>query len=193
MIQAMARAFVSLLERQGAIRPEEREVYIYGCDIALYTIISTLALLAVGASLGRPRETVICVGIFYLNQSVGGGYHADTHLRCFITMAAGLLVFILSFSLPLPPAAYMIFGYLSLMILYGIPLVLHKNKSYLIRHREKLIRQSRLVILLQIAVFSLALIRPGGGGMPHAFGMTLTLCAVSRLAAKRINNMETST
>ena len=67
--------------------------------------------------------------------------------------------------------------------------VLHKNK---IRHREKLIRRSRLVILLQIAVFSLALIRPGGG-MPHAFGMTLTLCAVSRLAAKRINNVETST
>lgn len=73
MIQATAKAIVSLFERRGAIRPDEREVYIYGCDIALYTLFSTLGLLALGAALGRLRETALCVGIFYMNQSFGGG------------------------------------------------------------------------------------------------------------------------
>ena len=191
MIQATAKAIVSLFERRGAIRPDEREVYIYGCDIALSTLFSTLGLLALGAALGRLRETALCVGIFYMNQSFGGGYHADTHLRCFVTMAAGLSVFILSLSLPLPPITHIISGYLSLVLLYAVPLVLHKNKAYLARHKQKLIRRSRLITLLQAMALSLAWILPGGG-IVQAFGPALTLCALSRLAAKRAQQSETS-
>ena len=187
MIQATAKAIVSLFERRGAIRPDKREVYIYGCDIALYTLFSTLGLLALGAALGRLRETALCVGIFYMNQSFGGGYHADTHLRCFVTMASGLLVFILSLSLPLPPITHIISGYLSLVLLYAVPLVLHKNKAYLARHKQQLIKRSRLVTLAQFSIFLLAGLLPGSG-MAQVFGSALALCSVSRLAAKRVQH-----
>ena len=182
MIRAIAKAIVTRLERHGAIRPAERDIYIYGCDTALYTAISTLGLLALGAGFGRLWETVVCVSLFYLNQSFGGGYHADTHLRCFLTMAAGLVIFMLSFYLPLPQGIAILAGYLSLTALYAIPLVLHKNKAYLTRHKEKLIRRSRRISLLQTAVFSLILIHPVSR-IIHAYSAALTLCMVSRLTA----------
>lgn len=182
MIRAMVKAIVARLERHGAIRPAERDIYIYGCDTALYTAFSTLGLLALGAGFGRLWETVICVSLFYLNQSFGGGYHADTHLRCFMTMAAGLVIFMLSFYLPLPQGISILAGYLSLTALYAMPLVLHKNKEYLARHKEKLVRRSRRISLLQTAVFSLLLIHPDSCVI-HACGAALTWCMVSRLTA----------
>lgn len=119
MMKDAAKVIVSLFERQGAIRPDEREVYIYGCDIVLYTLISTLGLLVLGTAFGRLLEAVLCVGIFYINQSFGGGYHADTHMRCFVTMAAGLLIYILSLSLLLPPMVYWVCGFLATAFLSG--------------------------------------------------------------------------
>lgn len=187
MMKDAAKVIVSLFERRGAIRPDEREVYIYGCDIVLYTLISTLGLLVLGTAFGRLLEAVLCVGIFYINQSFGGGYHADTHMRCFVTMAAGLLIYILSLSLLLPPMVYWVCGFLALVLLYAVPLVLHKNKAYLARHKQQLIKRSRLVTLAQFSIFLLAGLLPGSG-MAQAFGSALALCSVSRLAAKRVQH-----
>ena len=92
----MAKAIVTRLERHGAIRPAERDIYIYGCDTALYTAISTLGLLALGAGFGRLWETVVCVSLFYLNQSFGGGYHADTHFRCLLILLFTFSLFLLT-------------------------------------------------------------------------------------------------
>ncbi len=187
MMKDAAKVIVSLFERRGAIRPDEREVYIYGCDIVLYTLISTLGLLVLGTAFGRLLEAVLCVGIFYINQSFGGGYHADTHMRCFVTMAAGLLIYILSLSLLLPPMVYWVCGFLALVLLYAVPLVLHKNKAYLARHKQQLIKRSRLVTLAQFSIFLLAGLLPGSG-MAQVFGSALALCSVSRLAAKRVQH-----
>ena len=178
----MAKAIVARLEKHGTIYPAERDIYIYGCDTALCTAFSTLGLLSLGAGFSMLWKAVICVSLFYLNQSFGGGYHADTHLRCFLTMAAGLVIFMLSFYLPLPQGIAILAGYLSFTALYAIPLVLRKNKAYLTRHKEKLIRRSRRISLLQTAVFSLILIHPVSR-IIHAYSAALTLCMVSRLTA----------
>lgn len=182
MIRAMAKAIVARLEKHGTIYPAERKIYIYGCDTALYTVFSTLGLLALGAGFSMLWEAVICVSIFYLNQSFGGGYHADTHLRCFMTMAAGLAIFSLSYYLPPMQGIDIFAGYLSLTALYVMPLVLHKNKAYLSRHKEKLIRRSRKITLLQIASYSLILIH-SVSRIIHAYSAALTLCMISRLTA----------
>ncbi len=183
MISSMAGAIVRLLEKQHAIDPKQREVYIYGCDIALYTLISTLSLLMIGFVFGLFLETLICIAVFYLNQSLGGGYHADTHMQCFLTMAAGLLAYILSFSFLLCSVVYIILGYLSLLILFSFPLVLHKHKAYLIRHKNKLIMRSRISTSLQLVFFSLIIIL-SVSSLVQSFASAFTLCAASRLAAK---------
>ena len=102
MIKRIAEGIVSYLERHNAIDVENRDVYVYGCDIAVYTIASTIGLIAIGAGFGYFIETLELIFVFYTNQTLGGGYHAPTHLRCFITMATGLLAYIATFSFQIP-------------------------------------------------------------------------------------------
>lgn len=66
---------------------DQRITCIYGCELWLYTILSTLGLLILGVFLQSFWEAVIIIFIFYNCQSTGGGFHASSHMRCFLTMA----------------------------------------------------------------------------------------------------------
>lgn len=181
MIMAMASAIVSFLERRNAIRSESREVYIYGCDIALYTFLSTAGLLIIGALAGRLWETTVLVTIFYINQSTGEGFHASTHMRCFITMTIGLLIFVALLLLPLNSMVIGCIGLCSCVILDCFPLVLHKNKRHLISKSGTLIRRSRIAVIVQ------AMVLLGGLAVNFALAKTIAfsmlLSAASRCTA----------
>ena len=179
MIQKIAEIVVSYLERYNAVRPEDRDVCIYGCDIAVYTFLSTVGLLLIGAGFDRFFETVILVAIFYLNQTMGGGYHASTHLRCFLTMAVGLLIYIATFSLFIPVWFHATLGFGALAVLLTVPLVLHKYKQYLILQKEKLILRSRLVLAAETVTFG-AILLLGNYLLIHACATSLVLSAISR-------------
>ena len=103
----------------------------YGIEAFLYTFMSTGLLLALGAMLGMLLPACVIITVFYVDQTVGGGYHTSTHLRCLLTMAAGLCAGLGLTRIPLSPAGYWLAGMLCCGILYTIPLTLHPNKAYL--------------------------------------------------------------
>lgn len=78
-----------------------RLLCIYGCEVWLYTVLSTLGLLMIGLLTNSVLETIIIITIFYLCQTNGGGFHATTHLRCFLTMTLGLLIGLMFVRLPI--------------------------------------------------------------------------------------------
>ena len=78
------------------------------------------------------------ISIFYTCQSSGGGYHASTHLRCFLTMCAGLLAGLGFSLLPCPLLA---------LAVLAVPLTLHPNKQYLLENKKALILRSALSCL----------------------------------------------
>ena len=143
---------------KGFIREEEREIYEYGFDITLYTIWSTAALLLLGIVLRRFVPTAIIVFGFYLFQTTGGGYHANTHLRCLTGMIAGLL-FALSLEF-FQEKAVLLWGLyiIGVLLLLAFPLVLHPNKKYLENQRKRLTIRS-LAVTIITAVAALLLIR----------------------------------
>ena len=59
-----------LLEKNDG---QQYEICKYGCEIWLYTLISTLGLIHIGRLMGFMLETVVIVSVFYLCQSNGGG------------------------------------------------------------------------------------------------------------------------
>lgn len=93
MMQWIAEKIVAALDRQGVLRHSSKEVYVYGFDIAIYTFVSTLGLFFIGWIGGKPWETILLIALYYTNQSAGGGFHASSHLNCFLSMAAGLSYF----------------------------------------------------------------------------------------------------
>lgn len=138
--QRLATAVMSDSDNKG-----QREIYAYGCELLLYTIISTLGLLLIGIAIGKLFETSVMIAIFYLCQSNGGGYHAATHMRCFLTMVSGLFIALLLISIPLSNGFYVVILLLSVVTLVAFPLYLHPNKRYMVNQTSELVTRSRLI------------------------------------------------
>lgn len=112
-----AEMIVRALEKRTIIPAADHEVYVYGFDAALYTFLSTAGLVLIGCVLGQGIETLIIISLFYVNQTLGGGFHASTHLNCFITMVLGLLGCLATFLLPFNQWVYCILGTVGLMFM----------------------------------------------------------------------------
>lgn len=167
---------------------ELRKVYAYGCELFLYTIISTLGLLMIGSATNRLYNTVIVIIIFYLCQSNGGGYHATTHTRCFLTMSVGLLFSLLLIHADLSRTFYVALLLLSTVALMAFPLHLHPNKHYMSKSIVKLTVRSRLITVC--IVFCIIVIYAcTSNQIIHSGSVALFVSALSRLYACLGNDM----
>lgn len=182
MIAPIAIKLTNWLRKYVSMSEDEFEVYQYAFDIALYTIFSTAGLLCIGILANYLLPTVICISLFYLNQTFGGGYHAHSHGRCFMTMVLGLLTYLLLLSFR--PDLYIccIIAVFSFCILMAKPLVLHENKQYLECKRKKLETRSRTIIFIEMIVFGLFLYCNNSEFL-MSVSLSLLLCAISRIVA----------
>ena len=180
-MRQISEYIVKLFEKRGVIcaSAEERKVYIYGFDIAIYTFFSTLGLFFIGWMAGRPIETTLLIFLYYINQSFGGGFHASSHLMCFLTMVLGELLFLASFLLPYSPFTCSGISVISLLFMWTHPLVLHPNKSYLKKKAPQLIKHSRQILLVEIALL-IVFILLNVPAIIQTISLTLLLSAISR-------------
>lgn len=180
MIKRIANALLNFLAKHGNIVPEHREVYLYGLDLLLYTLLSTIGLIGLGFLCGKPLESILIILLYYVNQTLGGGFHASTHLKCFITMVLGLLGCLATFLLPFDQWVYCVLGVVGLVLMMKHPLVLHKNKEYLQTKQDIFCKRSRAALLVQgICLMAIALW--GESIYLQAFCVALGVCAISRL------------
>ena len=173
----------------GMISEEEREVYEYGFDITIYTIWSTTALLLLGLLLKQFIATIILVLGFYTFQTTGGGYHAKTHLRCFLTMVVGLLVGLSAAFIQDHHILLWSLLVIGALLLFLVPLVLHPNKSYLETEGKRLTIKSiavTLSLLVSVVVLNIFWSR-----MLYAFAAVFLLAGVSRITGKIVYNRNT--
>lgn len=164
------------------IPSEDREIYEYGFDILIYTVWSTLALLLIGLVLRQFWNAAIIVLGFYTFQSFGGGYHADSHLKCFLTMTCGLLTGLSFVFLQEQFACLLIILGISTIVLLMIPLTIHPNKSFLEPKRKPLsirsviVTLSTLILTILVSIFFDRFL--------CAFSAAFFLAAISRIVGK---------
>ena len=161
-MQQMSKLIFRYLSRGTSMDEDAQAVCLYGIDIFLYTLISTMGLLLIGALAHRFFEAVIWITLYYLNQTFGGGYHATSHLKCFITMAVSLAACLLLLTVAIPLYLHFLLLIVSSMLLFLFPLRLHENKRYLAKHSRFIVIRYRCILLLEfcIAIF-LLLALPG--------------------------------
>lgn len=183
MIRRISERIVAFLDQRGTLKHSSKEVYIYGFDIAIYTYLSTIGLFLIGWAGGYPLESILLIALYYTNQSLGGGYHASTHMRCFLTMLLGMLFFLIYMSLPYSYTYQIIIAISALFVLWKLPLVLHSNKRHLYKRATEFIKESRRLVVIQ--AFILILICPLR--CPQSIIQTIscayTLSAFSRIIA----------
>lgn len=161
---------------------QQRAIYEYGCELWLYTVISTLGLMLIGSILGFCIESMTMIVVFYLCQSNGGGYHASTHTRCFLTMVIGLLLGLLFLRVHFPDMSYIAILLCSTVILLVFPLHLTQNKQHLFSQKDLLVKRSRLTTVC-IAIGFIVLICHGLIEIAKCVCIAMLFSSVSRMFA----------
>lgn len=82
---------INVMLAKGVIDEKQRAVTAYGLDLLLSTVISLTALVVIGNMLGEGMQTICFLIPQVLFQGFGGGYHCQTHLRCWALMVCSLL------------------------------------------------------------------------------------------------------
>ena len=178
-MKQLAECIVEWLSKRGVLDITQREVYVYGADLALYTLISTAGLLLVGALFSRFWETVLIVILYYTNQTTGGGYHASTHGSCFFTMLVFLVAALSTYYLPIAHWIEYLALVFSALVLECIPLTLHPNKGYLKSRGAAFTKRSRLIVAAE-SLIVLALMFVDINAYTRACCLGLLASAISR-------------
>jgi len=161
-----------LIDRH-ALQRDDLDVFAYGLDLMLFSLLSVLGLLSLGLLTGHFRETVFCLAVFVPMQTTGGGYHAKTHIRCFFTMVTGWIVaMMLCHILPLWATIIFMAQGIAAVLMYAP--IEHVNAPMSDRQKNKMRVFARSVCILSaLAVCGLyATQPPASAALAIGLGMT---------------------
>lgn len=83
---------VAMMETNGIIEERERQIMVYGLDLLFMSAVSIGSFLFLGFLLNSETKTICLLLSFIPLQSFGGGYHCQTHARCWLLMMCGYLI-----------------------------------------------------------------------------------------------------
>jgi len=155
MLQLIAHTLTQQGIKKGAIQPEEESLYQYGYEISLSTLGGILAVLLLSAFTTSVFYGILFLIIFTPIRFFAGGYHANSYLKCFLTMIV-LYSLVLFIFLSTPSAWYVWLvpgiATLSGIMIFGMAPIVSKSNPL---SSKKIIRNkriSRLMIFFEWAI-----------------------------------------
>ena len=99
MINLIATKVVEKYINKGILKLTDKEMYVYCFEILISTLINGIILLSIGFGTQHYISTIVFIIVFRALRSATGGYHANTHLKCFLTLIINfsLLIVMLEF------------------------------------------------------------------------------------------------
>lgn len=94
MITRLAKSTACFFVENKIIEAEDEPVYSYGMELLLSTAFNFILALAISLLTKSFVPCFINLAAFLTIRVNAGGYHADTHLGCVMTLAVVLLIFI---------------------------------------------------------------------------------------------------
>lgn len=88
MIHTIAQKTADIFCRQNVADEEKKEIYIYGIELLVSSLIGAVLILGISIGIGKIWSGVVFLSVFILVRQYTGGYHADTYValqRCICT------------------------------------------------------------------------------------------------------------
>ena len=145
MISKLAKGTACFFVDNKIIEVEDSEVYAYGIELLLSTIFNLIIAIIIALISNEFIPCVINLTAFVTIRMYAGGYHADTHWGCMLTLVCVLSAFILiikTFSTATIRFLSPILWVLSVLILYKFAPVEHPNKPISEKKKMKLRKKS---------------------------------------------------
>lgn len=80
------------LVHSGVVKEEDAEIYIYGINQILVSVLNVSSALIIGLIFGVFPEIAVFTAAYIPLRSFAGGYHAKTPLRCYVFSVIMLIV-----------------------------------------------------------------------------------------------------
>lgn len=191
MLSTYAKRISSLFVRADIIKEKDFEIYAYSFEVLLANVLSAVALVVIALISGTFLETIYFLIGFIPVRELAGGYHASTHLRCFLIMLGVYSVFLVAYIF-IPAENYVLVTrvcvLLSICLIWKLSPVEDDNKPLTQNEKSFLRQRSRNVSLVYVLVVIVLTVSPGTGVV--AFCVSLGLLAVSlSLFAARIKSI----
>lgn len=150
------------LVHSGVIKEEDAEIYIYGINQILTSVLNVSSALIIGLIFDVFTEVAVFMAAYIPLRSFAGGYHAKTPLRCYVFSVMMLIVVSLGLK-NLHIADWIYYAVLAVSILVVLVLspVQDRNKPLdeiehkVFKRRSALIATAELVICFSLWMMKL--------------------------------------
>ena len=158
MLTIIANKLTKHLINSGVVSSELYEVYMYGFEVLLSSLFSTLLIIIIGIITEKFAETIFFLFVFISLRSFTGGFHANKYWICTIlTFSIYIAVMLLS-TLDIPSVlAYYVLFPIGVILLFIKAPILNLNK-YLTNKEIQHHKVVSIVLFIMIALFGVLLI-----------------------------------
>ncbi len=191
MLTNLCQIIVDFFIKEDIVSEEQRDVYQYGVELSISTLIGLFIVLAIGVLSGRFTESIIFYIVFCLTRAFCGGFHAHSHLLCKVTFICILiLVLIMDLVLDNIEIYYWFVLYLySLIIVCAFAPVENPNKKLTSYDKKRCKITS--IILMVVWLVAMILFYSFGSELYHIVALTLFFVANLMLFGKYSERRET--
>lgn len=156
MTETISKRIAHYLLKNGSIKNEsDLDIYSYGLELLISSLFNIAAILILSFIFGKPLEAVAFFLAFIPLRIFAGGYHAKTHLNCFLIL---LTVYSINLAiLQFIPYNYIfysinIFTSCSIILVFLFSPVEDHNKPLTDEEKNDYRKISIRIILFQLAV-----------------------------------------
>jgi len=156
MLYKVSERLTDRLITKGVITQENKDIYIYGFQLSISFLLSTISIILIGLLIGRLSETALFLIIYILLRSYSGGYHANSYIACFaITIGVYFSVILLSELISVNTISYIILSIIGIVLLALLAPVrnIHKKISSKDGIKYKIISLCLYIIFIVLGMF----------------------------------------
>lgn len=158
MLLRISEKITDILVVNKIITHENREIYRFGVKQGIMLLLNFFTLLIIGLIHGMIFEVLIFMLAYVPLRSYAGGFHAETHMKCYLVsvIIINAVLLIIKNSL-ISISIYCLLAFFSLIIIFILAPVEDKNK--LLDNIETVIyrKKSRIILLVNLLYFIVAL------------------------------------
>lgn len=92
MITYLAKCITEFFISYDVIKKEDREIYQYGNEIIISSLLDFFILLAFAIGFNDFVNVFLFWIVFFILRKFGGGYHAGTYLKCKIVFSVNIFI-----------------------------------------------------------------------------------------------------
>lgn len=194
MIQQLANNITESLVKKAVVTEENKEIYVFGFEAIIATVINFVIILVLGASFGLLLEAVIYLLAFSILRVYCGGYHAKTHLSCILTFVFlfGIVMTIIALT---PSNLYSIIsvtlGICCVLIVFVLAPIEHENRRFQGNEYKQFRLISRIIAVVELLIIIfISLFLPSYSKLAYVMSMAMLNVSFVLAFAKYIEKKE---